>query len=192
MTRDALRRQLRAARRAFTPEARRLASIAAAVALCEAPVYRHARRIAVYLAMDGELDPSPFVMRARSDAREIYLPVLPSQEGAMIFRLFSENALLAPNRFGIPEPLPEAGPERMAAELDLVVTPLVAFDLQGNRLGMGAGFYDRTFAFLKESTTYRPKLVGYAYEMQKVAALERAAWDVPLSGVATEQQFYAI
>src|SRR5690242_17708115 len=157
MTRDALRRQLRASRRALTPEARRLASVAAALKLCESPAYREARRISVYMAMDGELDPTPLVMRARSDRREVYLPVLPPLDGPMSFRLYLPDSQLLTNRFGIPEPVSAEG-GRVAKDMDLVVTPLVGFDLAGNRLGMGAGFYDRTFGFLKHMPAPRPLL----------------------------------
>jgi len=189
VTRDALRRQLRASRRALTPEARRLAGIAAALKLCESPAYRDARRISVYVAMDGELDPTPLIMRARTDGREVFLPVLPPLDGPMSFRLYLPDSQLITNRFGIPEPVSAEG-GRTAKDMDLVVTPLVGFDLQGNRLGMGAGFYDRTFGFLKHMQTPRPLLIGYAYEFQKLDALGAEAWDVPLAGVATEQQFY--
>jgi 5-formyltetrahydrofolate cyclo-ligase len=189
MTRDALRQQMRAARRALTPEARRLASVAAALTLCNSPAYRDARRISVYAAMDGELDPTPFILRARSDGRELFLPVLPPKDGPMSFRLYLPDAPLVTNRFGIREPVSAEG-GRTAKDMDLVVTPLVGFDLQGNRLGMGAGFYDRTFGFLKRMQTPRPLLIGYAYEFQKLDALGEEAWDVPLAGVATEQQFY--
>ena len=191
MTRDALRRQMRATRRALPPETRRLASIAAAVRLADSPRYRSARRIAVYVAMDGELDPTPFVMRARSDGRELYLPVLPQGEGPMSFLPYAQDAALTPNRFGIPEPAADPARVRPGTDMDLVLTPLVAFDLFGNRIGMGAGFYDRTFAFLKDTTRSQSPLIGYAYECQKVDAIDPQAWDVSLAGVATEQQFYA-
>jgi 5-formyltetrahydrofolate cyclo-ligase len=190
MTRDALRRQMRAARRSLTPEARRLASVAAALQLCNSPAYRDARSISVYVAMDGELDPTPLVMRARSDGREVYLPVLPPKDGPMSFRLYLADSQLLTNRFGIPEPVSAEG-GRVAKDMDLVVTPLVGFDLAGNRLGMGAGFYDRTFGFLKRMAEPRPLLIGYAYECQKLDALGAQDWDVPLAGVVTEQQFYA-
>ena len=132
----------------------------------------------------------PLVMRARSDGREIYLPVLPEGDGPMGFLPYAQDAALTPNRFGIPEP--PADPKRMRPgnEIDLVLTPLVAFDLKGNRIGMGAGFYDRTFAFLKDTTRSRSPLIGYAYECQKRDAIDPQAWDIPLAGVATEQQFY--
>jgi 5-formyltetrahydrofolate cyclo-ligase len=68
-----------------------------------------------------------------------------------------------------------------------VLAPLVAFDRSGNRLGMGGGYYDRSFAYLRHRVHWRrPRLIGYAYGFQEVQALERAHWDVPLSGVVTE------
>jgi 5-formyltetrahydrofolate cyclo-ligase len=69
MTRDALRQQLRAARRALSFEVRLQAAISAAMELCASDAYRDARRIAVYMAMDGELDPTPLIMRCRTDER---------------------------------------------------------------------------------------------------------------------------
>ncbi len=189
MTRDALRQQLRAARRALSPEARLQASISAAMKLCESSAYREAQRISVYVAMDGELDPTPLIMRCRTDGRQLYLPVLPPMDGPMSFRPYNVDTPLVSNRFGIPEPkFAEGG--RTAKEMDLVVTPLVGFDLAGNRLGMGAGFYDRTFGFLLHMEKPHPLLVGYAYEFQKVPALSAESWDVPLGAVATEQHFY--
>ena len=189
MTRDTLRQQLRAARRALSFEVRLQASISAAIKLCASEAYREARRIAVYMAMDGELDPTPLIMRCRTDGRELYLPVLPPKEGPMSFRPYGVDTPLIPNRFGIPEPLSAEG-GRTAKEMDLVLTPLVGFDMLGNRLGMGAGFYDRTFGFLRHMEKPHPLLIGYAYEFQKVPALSAESWDVPLAGVATEQHFY--
>lgn len=189
MTRDALRQQLRAARRALSPETRRLASVAAALRLCDSDIYRDARRISVYIAMDGEMDPAPLVQRARRDGREVFLPVLPPLDGPMSFRLYLPDSQLVPNRFRMQEPVSVEG-GRTAKEMDLVITPLVGFDMRGNRLGMGAGFYDRTFGFLRHMEKPHPLLIGYAYEQQKVDALDAQDWDVPLAGVATEQHFY--
>ena len=74
-------------------------------------------------------------------------------------------------------------------DLDLVLVPLVAFDDRGNRLGMGGGYYDQTFAFLSQRQHYRrPTLLGVAYEFQRLVALPVQAWDIPLDGVATEKR----
>jgi 5-formyltetrahydrofolate cyclo-ligase len=78
-----------------------------------------------------------------------------------------------------------------ARELDLILLPLVAFDESGQRLGMGGGFFDRSLAFLAWRQHWRkPHLIGLAYDFQKVAALPREPWDVPLDAVVTDQNVY--
>src|SRR5690606_40461575 len=64
--------------------------------------------------------------------------------------------------------------------------PLVAFDARGNRLGMGGGFYDRTFARAPRARTLRPRLVGLAHHFQQVASLPAEPWDIPLDAIATD------
>ena len=191
MTRDELRRHMRGLRAALSPELRRAAAEAAAQVAVATPQFRAARRIAVYIAMDAELDPQPFVALARTAGKELYLPVLPPSNNApMTFLPYPAGAALRPNRYRIPEPAGDVDAALAPVELDLVFTPLVAFDLRGQRLGMGAGFYDRSFAFLKDARRPHPALIGYAYESQKVAELPAESWDVPLIGVVTEQRFY--
>ncbi len=192
MKRDELRRHMRGLRAGLPASERRAAALAAANLLTALPLYRAARRIAVYVAVDSELDPEPLVLQARAAGKEVYLPVLPpSNNLPLTFLPYAADTALRPNRYRIPEPAPTADAPLAPVELDLVLAPLVAFDARGERLGMGGGFYDRSFAFLKEARVPRPVLVGYAYECQRVAALEKAEWDVPLAGVATEQQFHA-
>jgi len=65
--------------------------------------------------------------------------------------------------------------------------PLVAFDLTGNRLGRGGGYYDRTFAFMREKHRNHPYLLGLAYHWQQIDALPREDWDIPLAGIVTEK-----
>jgi 5-formyltetrahydrofolate cyclo-ligase len=93
------------------------------------------------------------------------------------------------NRFGIPEPQLPAAQQWQPEALDAVLVPLLAFDRHGNRLGSGAGYYDRSFAFLG---TRRPRpaplLIGVAYAMQEVERLAIEPWDVPLDYIATEAE----
>lgn len=191
MKRDELRRHMRGLRAGLSPELRRSAAEAAAgIAAATAPFHR-ARRIAVYIAVDAELDPEPLAALARAAGKEVYLPVLPPGNNAPLsFLPYAAGAALRPNRLRIPEPAPSAGAQVAPVELDLVLAPLVAFDAHGQRLGMGAGFYDRSFAFLKDARTPHPALIGYAYEVQQVPELAAEPWDVPLAGVVTEQQFH--
>lgn len=152
--------------------------------------YQHSRHIACYWATDGEMDLGAFLQRAHQDGRAIYLPVL--ERGPvrnLRFHRYHPGEHLRVNRFGIPEPLPRQSNRIACRRLDLVLVPLVAFDRQGHRLGMGAGFYDRTFAFLRQwrGRWRHPRLLGVAFSFQRIAELPAEPWDVPLAGVATER-----
>ncbi len=189
MRRDELRRAMRETRRAIPAGERSAAAAAAALVVSALPAWADAQRIAVYYAVDGELDAAPLAAAARAAGKQVYLPVLNQHDDEpMVFLPWNLGAPLAPNRFRIPEPL--TGAPVAAQELDLVLAPLVAFDLRGHRLGMGGGFYDRSFAFLKDRRITRPLLLGFAYARQQVAELPPEPWDVPLAGVATEQQLH--
>ena len=152
--------------------------------------FQDASHIAVYIAMDGEIDPEQLVAHARAAGKTLYLPVLENgNDGRLEFAPWQPHTPLFPNRFKIPEPRVRAEMLCPAGDLDLVLAPLVAFDSDGHRLGMGGGYYDRSFAFLKTGVR-KPLLIGLAYEFQRVSSLPAEAWDVPLAGVATERGFH--
>jgi 5-formyltetrahydrofolate cyclo-ligase len=160
--------------------------------------FRSARHIACYLPSDAELDPTAVMAKAWATGKTVYLPVLSiHHHNHLHFLPYAPGDALLPNRFGIPEPVSRGRGMVKLSRLDLVLTPLVGFDAQGNRLGMGGGFYDRSFAFLRRRQSWRkPRLLGLAFDLQKVNAqtdsqgaeggLLRHAWDVPLDGVVTE------
>jgi 5-formyltetrahydrofolate cyclo-ligase len=101
----------------------------------------------------------------------------------LVFSQYNPDTVLIPNRFGIPEPV-AAAPQCAISDLDIIFIPLVAFDEEGHRLGMGAGYYDKTLAGLREQKT-RPLLVGLAYELQKANHIPQDAWDISLDMVVT-------
>lgn len=138
----------------------------------------------MFFAFDGEPDLKP-LLRA-NPFREFYVPVITRTE--MAFALVRADTLLTPNFYGIDEP---ARPELIdPRSLDLVLTPLVAFDNAGTRVGVGAGYYDRCFAFLRQRRVwFRPKLLGVAYELQRIDSIKANPWDVPLWGAVTENGF---
>lgn len=188
-SRGGLRSEMRARRRAV-PESQR-APMARALArnLGRSLRVRCARRIACYLSNDGEIDLGPAMDLLGRGGRRILLPVLHGER--LWFLPFGSGTPLARNRFGIPEPAVSARRRCPARDLDLVLVPLVAFDATGNRLGMGGGFYDRTFAYLGNRAAWRrPLLIGVAYEFQRLDALPSQSWDIPLQGVATEKRLY--
>jgi len=156
------------------------------------PDFSEAAAIAGYWACQGELDPAPLLERCWTAGKAVYLPVLAGD--ALLFAPYQPETPLHRNRFNIPEP--EAAPADLQppSAMDWVLTPLVAFDTAGTRLGMGGGFYDRSFAFLLDPDWRgrRPRLLGLGYEFQRVTALIRQPWDVPLDAAATEKALYLL
>ena len=107
----------------------------------------------------------------------------------MQFAEITPGSHFKPNRFGIPEPVVDATDLHSAEALDIILLPLVAYDLHGHRIGMGGGFYDRTLAFTR-SCPYdqRPELIGLAHEFQYDDKIEPAPWDINLDSLATEKR----
>ena len=183
--RRALRREMRRRRRALGVSERRAAAQALSRHLAGTRWFVNSRTIAVYLSNDGEIDLSPLVKRAWAMGKRTYLPRLFGS--GLWFLPFHARSTLAGNRFSIPEPVEPARRRIRPMSLDLVLFPLVAFDGSGNRLGMGAGYYDRTFEAARRRTAWRgPKRIGVAYELQRTDSLPAAEWDVPLDAVVTE------
>lgn len=187
-SRSDVRKRLRAARRALTPRQREACANAMADHLAHHPLFLNSRRVAAYLPVDGEMDPMPLMWRAWELGKTVYLPVLvPFGHNRLWFAPFREGDTLVRNRFGIAEPRRIHRERANAIQLDLVLAPLVGFDGDGNRLGMGGGFYDRSFAFLNRRRHWnKPRLIGMAYECQRVPSLPGEDWDVPLHAIATE------
>ena len=95
------------------------------------------------------------------------------------------------NRFNILEPLVDPSEFISADQLDFVVTPLVGFDERCNRIGVGGGFYDRTYAFLNEPGQIKTvQLFGFAFELQKLPTIQPQEWDIRLDAVVTESHIY--
>jgi 5-formyltetrahydrofolate cyclo-ligase len=192
LSRPALRRQLRHARRALSPLQQRLAAQALYRQLAQHPLLRRAKHIALYLPADGEIDPRPLMRAAQKRGKATYLPVLSDWPRThMTFQQVGIGERWVRNRFNIAEPLADRRRQRPAWALDLLLLPLVGFDPQGGRLGMGKGFYDRTLAYLGMRKNWqKPTLLGLAHECQKVDKLELASWDVPLLGIVTDGGWY--
>jgi len=180
----ALRREVRAARRAI-PEAERLAADQAIIARIRSlPLWRSARHVALFLPFDGEPDLTPLMTPA--GRRRFFVPVITRK--AMNFAWLGPGVSLVTNFYGILEPQPQLLVDPRS--LDLVLTPLVAFDKTGTRVGVGAGYYDRCFRFLRQREIWRkPKLVGCAYQLQQRDSIKRNPWDVPLWAAVTEEAF---
>ena len=150
------------------------------------PWYQRAQNIGIYVANDGEIDPIVLATKALFRGKSCFLPSLhPIKKNQLWFGDY-QGAMIK-NKFGIQEPDPKRNSMISANQLDIVFMPLVAFDHSGGRLGMGGGFYDRTFEFLKLKNQQKPKLIGLAHHFQMVEHLPIESWDVPLSAIITDQ-----
>ena len=187
-----LREQLRHARRSLSVNERTTAERAAVKRILRHPIFRRARRIAGYVGSKGELNPMALLEHAVTLGKTCYLPVLhPFRRGELRFYRWRPGDRLRRNRFDIHEPLPSRRGLIAAHRLDLVVVPLLGFDEDCHRLGMGGGYYDRSFAFLHQrQRARRPFLLGLAHEVQRVDRLPTQPWDIPLDAVVTNRRLY--
>ncbi|MBI6573657.1 5-formyltetrahydrofolate cyclo-ligase [Pseudomonas viridiflava] len=192
LSRPQLRRQLRKARRSLTRSQQREAARGLYRQLAQHPLFRRARHVSLYLPMDGEIDPRLLLRAAQRRGKATYLPVLNAwPRTRMVFQRVRPGEKFKPNRFRIPEPRINRAKQRRIWALDLVLMPLVGFDDEGGRLGMGGGFYDRSLAYRARRSTWRkPVLLGLAHECQKVERLAQASWDVPLQGTVSDKRWY--
>lgn len=186
--RSVIRRQMRLSRQSVSRSDAKIASKQLLRNIINQPLFLKARRIALYLPNDGEIDIVPLMEVALQMGKQCYLPILsPKPHAHLWFAPYQPGGTMKSNRFGILEPDCQHRETWPIYALDLVFTPLVAFDKQGNRLGMGGGFYDRAFSFLHNRKYWKkPRLVGAAYDIQEADGLPFASWDVPLYGVVTE------
>ncbi len=147
-----------------------------------------AHTVAVFLSFDGELDTRPLIDRLWRAGKRVYLPVLhPFSPGNLLFLHYHPESELVVNRLNISEPELDVRDVLPLERLDVLVTPLVAFDTQGQRLGMGGGFYDRT---LQNWQQHGLQPVGYAHDCQQVDALPSEEWDIPLPAVVTPSRLW--
>jgi len=185
-----LRRLLRDRRRELTCSQQNTAALATTLRLLRSDWFRHSDKLAFYLANDGEIDTALLMHVALDLGKQCFLPRIDrSTQPLMQFARYRRGDRLIRNRFGIAEPLPRAT-LIAPAELDLVLMPLVGFDRHGGRLGMGAGYYDRSFAHKRLRPGAQPTLIGLAHECQRLELLPNNDWDVPLDGVVSDTATY--
>ena len=181
-----IRKQLLQQRKSLGSKQQIQASKAIAQHLINSKSYKNAKKIALYQAVNFEADPASLQIDSQ---KQFYLPVLAKdKKQGLLFAPRHDNSKYTLNQFSIPEPVCPEQELLKGEQLDLVVVPLLGFDCQGNRLGMGGGFYDRSFSFKnkKPSTLSKPILIGFAYAFQEIEKIETESWDVKLDFIITE------
>ncbi len=180
--RDAIRSEIRQRRRSLTQDALHVAGNAL-LEQCK-PFLENANSVAGYNAMQGEIPLDPIFSYCQSNNITTLLPIM--RDNALMFSPFDKTITYTKKQFGILEPEVPESQWCCAQQLDLVLVPLVAFDETCNRIGMGGGFYDRSFEFRKSAGS-PPILLGVAHALQQVDCVYAQTWDVPLDGVATDK-----
>jgi 5-formyltetrahydrofolate cyclo-ligase len=175
-------------RKDILPAERTSAGLSAAALFQKSDLFQNNKNFACYFAMDSEFDCAPIIELILNADKKCYIPTLSIYHKQQLqFSLYQDNMPLQKNRFQIHEPM---FAEKISIDrLDVVFFPTVGFDLQGHRLGMGGGYYDRTFESIDEKN--KPFFLGLAYELQKIDALPKDTWDVCLDGVLTEEKIYS-
>jgi len=179
-----MRKRIRRERAAIDTQLRQTWDSAINRQLLEHVTRTNPRVVAAFVAFDGEPDLAPALAQLEHRGTRLALPVIVDEptRPAICFRQWSAGSAMKPNRYGIPEP---AGTlDLRLDELDLVLIPLVAWDPQGGRLGMGASFYDRAFQpFVDLKHPFR---LGIGYQLQEAEHIPLDPWDIRLHGVLTE------
>ena len=161
------------------------ASLHIAERVFRAPFFSLCQLIGCYLPKDDEVDTWPIISRAWQMKKRIFAPII-AQTGEMLFREVSADSDLINNQYHIPEPV--RGEIITPKHLDIVITPVVAFDSRNHRIGMGGGYFDRTFSFLGgRRAQFKPKLIGLAFACQRVEKISPNPWDIRVFTTITEE-----
>lgn len=159
------------------------------------PLLADAQHIGAYLAFGNEVCTDELMAQRRALGQFTYVPLI-QPDHTLRFAPITDSTAIAQNKYGIREPDVHGETCLPATSLDIVIVPLLGFDAQCNRMGMGGGYYDRTFAHKRQakggkSAIMPPLLIGAAFEFQRVEQVFADWWDVPLDHVVTEQRIYS-
>jgi 5-formyltetrahydrofolate cyclo-ligase len=135
-----------------------------------------------FSSIRSEINPVPLLRRFADAGASLALPAIIRRGEPLVFRAFHFGQELARGQWGIREPRPDAPEVRP----DIVLAPLAVFDRRGNRIGYGAGYYDRTLRALRAMTPV--VVIGLAFALQEVDEVPARTWDEPLDLVLTERE----
>ncbi|KGJ96244.1 5-formyltetrahydrofolate cyclo-ligase [Colwellia psychrerythraea] len=187
--RSQLRKEIRQRRNTLSATEQHNAGTALATNLSSHTKIQQANNIAIYLSNDGELDTETFIDWCWHEQKQVYLPVMhPFSPGHLLFLRYQRDTLLVSNIYGILEPKLDVTKVCPLTDLDIICTPLVAFDETGTRLGMGGGFYDRSLAHWQQTKLYP---LGLAHDCQLVEGIPIENWDIPLPEIITPSKNYS-
>ena len=194
---SSIRKAIRNKRRDLSQPEQKNAAKKIALTLSTLTHIQSASHIAAYLANDGEVCLKPFINWCWQHNKKVYLPRLhPFSRGQLLFMEYTEDTAMVNNTFGIAEPKLDVRSVVPIEQVDVILTPLVAFDHKGNRLGMGGGYYDRTlkrwYTEYQVAHTLKNYPIGIAHDCQQIEQLPSQAWDIPLPEIITSSQHIVV
>ncbi len=188
LLRQEIRAQMREHRRLLSEEKQRLASQSVIQHISIHEKISLAQHIAVFLSFDGEISTQPLIEYLWQQNKKVYLPVVdPFLETHLLFVPYHKSTALIRKKWNIFEPPLERAQVIPFEKLNILFVPLVAFDKNGQRLGMGGGFYDRT---LQKGISKVPYAIGLAHDCQQVKSFPIAKWDIPLPEIVTQSKIW--
>ena len=188
--RQQIRQQMRAMRLALSDEVQTRAANHIREKFTALPVFDGSTNIALYLPMKGEISTLPIIESCWAHGKSVYLPLVhPFTRGHLLFQRYMPETPLDIHDYGMQEPKLDVREILPLHQLDVICTPLVAFDQKGQRLGMGGGFYDRTLACIPRGS--KIQVLGLAHDCQGMTRLPSASWDVPLPFILTPTKLWA-
>lgn len=190
ISRQLFRKKIRQLRRALPQHQQNQAAVQLIMQCQQLNEIIQGQHFALYLSNDGELNTQPFIEWCWQHNKFVYIPVLhPFSQGQLLFLHYHPGTELIANRYGILEPKLKKNDIIPAQDLDVIFTPLVAFDRRGHRLGMGGGYYDRTLEpWFKTHNGAKP--IGIAHDCQFIEELPIESWDIPLPKIVTPNKIW--
>ena len=185
LDKNKIRKKISAQRKALSPEKQVQLSKIISDKIIATDYFQKSNRIGLYLAHHGEVSLNNVLTEAERLNKKIFLPVIINDD-TMHFYSYKSTDTLTTSQFGIHEPNIESTTAIEICKLDLICMPLIAFDNMAYRIGRGKGYYDKALAFKLKKEKDTPRLIGAAYDFQKIEYTDPEAWDIPLDMVATE------
>lgn len=191
MDNHSIRRKMRLLRNNMSSVERQKSSLQIVEKIIRSTLFKKCHNLALFLPHDNEPDLKALIYYAETMGKNCYLPVIGRRfESRLGFQLYSPETSMIYNCYGIPEPVDNPATRLPKSWLlDLILMPLVAFDNNGNRIGMGGGFYDKTLYYRQYRQRWlKPALMGVAYADQQVSVINTEKWDIPLDYVVTNKE----
>lgn len=176
---QAIRTRVLEDRGRLSPEERRARSAAIENRLFSLPAFRSAAVVMFFASFRSEVETEHMIGRALAEGKRVVLPRVKGKALELV-EIGSFERDVAPGAWGIPEP--ERGRPAELAEIGLIVVPGAAFDGRGNRIGYGAGFYDKLLP------RYQGRTVALAFELQIVPEVPADSHDIPVQTIVTEKR----